>query len=155
MGNTEIPDDFSVKIDQVKTNLKSWTLLDWVLFFIIIPAILFLIYALPQNIKDTYFIFKYRKSLETANLVFAAFFAYTFMSLVLGILGVRLEDFDHPELFKSRILFYFLCGLLKVMLALIIFGGLILGMFMNLGESTSNGIAHFGGFITGLIVFFV
>jgi hypothetical protein len=57
-------------------------------------------------------------------------------------------------LFIPRILFYFLGGLLTVMLALIIVGDLNLGMFMNAGESTSNGIAHFRGFITGSIVFF-
>jgi hypothetical protein len=57
-------------------------------------------------------------------------------------------------LFIPRILFYFLGGLLTVMLALIIVGDLNLGMFMNVGESSSNGIAHFRGFITGLIVFF-
>jgi hypothetical protein len=230
MGNPEISNDFTVKIDQIKTNLKSWTLLEWVLVFVISPAILLLIYALPQETKDTYFIlntaeiwrlqtyflygythsqlyphlvgnvtvylialialfsFENNKqrfwimagssfllvplitSLLTIGLfhllgadvksqgfsaIVAAFVAYTFISIVLWILGDKLEDFDHPELFRSRILFYFLCGLLTVMLALIIVGGLSLGLFMNLGESTSNGIAHFGGFITMLIVFLV
>jgi hypothetical protein len=56
MGNPEIPGNYTEKIDQVKNNLKSWTLPEWVLFFVIIPAMLFLIYALPQEIKDTYFI---------------------------------------------------------------------------------------------------
>jgi hypothetical protein len=230
MGNPEISNDFTVKTDQVKNNLNSWTLFEWVLFVIVIPAILFLIYALPQEIKNSYFIlntadlwrlqtwflyaythsqlyphlvgnvpaylialialfsFENNKrrfwimagssfllvplitSLLTIGLfhflgadvksqgfsaIVAAFIAYTFISLVLWILGDRLEDFDHPELFKSKILFYFLCGLLTVMLALIIVGGLDLGLFMNRGESTSNGIAHFGGFITALIVFLV
>ena len=230
MGNSEISYDFTEKLVQLKTNLKSWTLLEWVLFFIIIPAILFLIYALPQEIKNsyfilntseilrlqTYFLFGYTHSqlyphlmgnvivylitlvaifsfennkrrfwimagrsfllvpiitsLLTMGLfnfigiginsqgfsaVVAAFIAYVFVSIVLWILGDKLEDFDHPELFKSRLLFYFLCGLLTIMLALIIVGGLSLGIFMNTGESTSNGIAHFGGFIIGIIVFWV
>ena len=36
---------------------------------------------------------------------------------------------------------------------MIIVAGLSLGQFIDTGESTSNGIAHFGGFITGVIVF--
>ena len=69
------------------------------------------------------------------------------------MLGDRLEDFDHPELFKSLVLFYFQCVLLTMMLAGIIVAGLSFGIFMNTGEGTSNGIAHFGGFVTGLIIF--
>jgi hypothetical protein len=230
MGNSEISNDFKVKFSQIKINLKSWTQTEWVLFFIVIPGLLFLIYTLPQEIKNTYFIlntteilrlqtwflfgyshsqlyphllgnviaylialiavfsFENNKrrfwimagssfllvpiitSLLTIGLfyfigiginsqgfsaVVAAFIAYVFVSIVLWILGDSLKDFDHPELFKSRILFYFLCGLLTIMLALIIVGGLSLGIFMNTGESTSNGIAHFGGFITGVLVFWV
>jgi len=52
-------------------------------------------------------------------------------------------------------LFYVMCGLLTVVLALIIVGGIDLGLFLNAGDSTSNGIAHFGGFITLLILFFL
>jgi len=71
-----------------------------------------------------------------------------------GQAGRTPDTFYHTELFIPRILFYFLGGLLTVMLALIIVGDLNLGMVMNVGESSSNGIAHFRGFITGLIVFF-
>ena len=56
MGNPAISSDFTGKLDQIKTNLKSWTLPEWVFFFVIIPALLFLIYLLPQEIKDSYFI---------------------------------------------------------------------------------------------------
>jgi hypothetical protein len=87
--------------------------------------------------------------------VVAALVACTIISLVLWIAGDRLNDFDHPELFRSRMLFFLLCGLMTMMLALIIVGGLSLGIFMNTGESTSNGIAYFGGFITMVIVFWV
>lgn len=229
MENSKFSTDFTKKIIQLKINLKSWTTLEWVLFFIIIPAILLLVYTLPQDIKNSYFILNTTNpwnlqtwllneythsqlyhlvsnviaylialiaifslednkrrfwimagssfllvpliaSLLTLGLfhflgfgvnsqgfsaTVAAFVAYTFISIVLWILGDRLEDFDHPEWFKSKLLFYFQCGLLTVMLALIIVGGLSLGQFMNTGESTSNGIAHFGGFITLLIVFLV
>jgi membrane associated rhomboid family serine protease len=85
--------------------------------------------------------------------VVAALIAYSIISLILWRLGDKLEDFDHPQLFRSRMLFLFLCGLLTIMLAGIIVAGLSLGIFMNTGDVTSNGIAHFGGFITGLIVF--
>jgi hypothetical protein len=222
--------DFKEKIDQVKINLKTWTHFEWVLFFMAIPALLVVIYVLPQEIKDTYFIlnsenlwnlqswllngythselyphletnvfvyfitliaifsFENNKrrfwimagssfllvpfvaSLLTIGLfhllgvavnsqgfsaVVASMVAYAIISLAVWILGERLNNFDHPLLFRSRMLFFFLCGLLTIMLALIIVGGLSLGIFTNTGESTSNGIAHFGGFITGIIVFWV
>jgi hypothetical protein len=83
----------------------------------------------------------------------AAFIAYAMVSIVLWMLGDMLEGFDHPEYFKSRLLFIILCGLLTVVLALVIVGGIDLGLFLNTGKSTSNGIAHFGGFITLLILF--
>jgi len=230
MGNAELSSDFTVKLDQLKTNLKSWTLFEWILFFVIIPDLLILIFLLPQEIKDSYFIlntgelwrlqtyllnsythsqlyphlvsnvivyllallavFSFENnrrrfrvmagcsflvvpiitSLLTMGLfhflglevrsqgfsgIVAAFIAYTLIGTVLWILGDTLEDFDHPEYSRSRILFYLMCGLLTFMLALIVVEGLNLGLFMNVGDSTNNGIAHFGGFITGLIVFLV
>jgi hypothetical protein len=230
MGNAELSSDFTVKLDQLKTNLKSWTFPEWVLFFVLIPALLFVIYLLPQEIKNSYFIlntgnfwrlqtyllnsythsqlyphlvsnvivyllaliavfsFENNKrrfwlmagssflvvpvitSLLTTGLfhfliievqsqgfsgIVAAFVAYTFISIILWILGDTLGDFDHPEYSRSRILFYLMCVLLTFILALIVVEGLTLGLFMNVGDSTNNGIAHFGGFITGLIVFLV
>jgi hypothetical protein len=220
--------DFSEKIAQAKTNLKSWTLPEWILFFVIIPAILLLIYTIPQNIKDSYFIlnttnswnvqtwflFSYTHSQIYPHLVGnvasylvalvavfslennkrrfwimaagsfllvpviaslltielfhvlgvgvnsqgfsaigAAFIAYAMISIVLWMIGDMLERFDHPEYFRSKLLFFILCGLLTVILALIIVGGIDVGLFLNSGDSTSNGIAHFGGFITLLILF--
>ena len=230
MGDQKFSTDFTQKIDQIKTNLKSWTIPEWVFFIVIIPAILFLIYTIPQDIKNSYFIlnttdfgnlqtwflFSYTHSQLYPHLVsnvivyliavialfslednkrrfwtmagstflivpiitsiltiglfhflriginsqgfsavVAALIAYSIISLILWRLGDKLEDFDHPQLFRSRMLFLFLCGLLTIMLALIIVGGLSLGIFISTGESTSNGIAHFGGFITGVLVFWV
>jgi len=230
MGTPTLSSDFTVKLDQLRTNLKSWTLQEWVLFFVIIPSLLFLIYGIPHEIKDSWFIlntgepwrlqtyilnsythsqlyphlvsnvtvyilalsavFSFENnrrrfrvmagcsfvivpiitSLLTIGLfhflglevrsqgfsgIVTAFIAYTFISIVLWILGDALEDFDHPEYSRSRILFYLMCGLLTFVLALIVVEGLNLGLFMNVGDSTNNGIAHFGGFITGLIVFLV
>lgn len=228
MGNPEISKDFTKNIDQIKINLKSWKLPEWILFFLVIPAVLFLIYLIPQDIKNSYFIlntanpwnlqtwflFSYTHSQLYPHLVGnvalyllallsvfsfennkrrfwimaagslllvpliaslltlgmftvlgvgvtslgfsaigAAFIAYAMVSIVLWILGDMLERFDHPEYFRSRLLFFVMCGLLTVVLALIIVGGIDLGLFLNMGESTSNGIAHFGGFITLLILF--
>ncbi len=228
MGNPEISKDFTKKIDQIKINLKSWKLPEWILFFVIIPAVLFLVYLIPQEIKNSYFIlntanpwnlptwflFSYTHSQLYPHLVGniasyllallavfsfennkrrfwimaagslllvpliaslltigmftvlgvgvtsqgfsaigAAFIAYAMISIVLWMLGDMLEGFDHPEHFRSRLLFIVMCGLLTVVLALIIVGGIDLGLFLNAGESTSNGIAHFGGFITLLILF--
>jgi hypothetical protein len=42
--------------------------------------------------------------------------------------------------------------LLAVILALIVVMGLESGVFMDVGGSVSNGIAHFGGFITSLVL---
>lgn len=228
MGTPEISRDFSEKISRIKTNLKSWTLTEWILFFVIIPALLLLIYALPPWIKDSYFIlnttsswnmqtwflFSYTHSQLYPHLVGnvasyllalfvvfsfennkrrfwimaagslllvpviaslltlglfhvlgfgmntqgfsaigAAFIAYAMVSIVIWILGDMLEGFDHPEYFSSRLRFIVMCGLLTVVLALIVVGGIDLGLFLNTGDSTSNGIAHFGGFITQLILF--
>ncbi len=228
MGDTEIPGDFRIKWYQLKTNLGSWTILEWILFFVIVPGVLVAINLLPLGIRDSYFILntgeiwklqtwflnsythseiyphlvsnvvvyffallaifsfendkrRFRvmagisfllvpiiSSLLTIGLfhllelqvrsqgfsaIVAAFLAYMFISIILWILGDTLRDFDHPENSRSLLLFYLMCGLLTFILALIVVEGLNLGLFMNVGDSTNNGIAHFGGFITGLIVF--
>ena len=87
--------------------------------------------------------------------IVAAFLAYMFISIILWILGDMLGDFDHPEYSRSGIMFYLMCGLLTLILVLIVVEGLTLALFVSMGDSTNNGIAHFGGFITGLIVFLV
>ncbi len=85
--------------------------------------------------------------------IVAALLAYMFISIILWMLGDTLGDFDHPEYSRSLVLFYLMCGLLTFILALIVVEGLNLGLFMNTGNSTDNGIAHFGGFMTNLIAF--
>lgn len=83
----------------------------------------------------------------------AAFIAYAMISIVIWGLGDIPEGFDHTEHFRWRLLFIVMCGLLIVVRALIIVGGIDIGLFLNAGDSTSNGIAHFGGFPTLLILF--
>ena len=230
MGDTEISGDFRIKRDQLKTNLGSWTIPEWILFFVIVPGILVAINLLPQRIRDSYFIlntgeiwnlqtwflnsythsqiyphlvsnvvvyffallaiFSFENdkrrfqvmagssfllvpiisSLLTIGLfhllglqvrsqgfsaIVAALLAYMFISIILWILGDTLSEFDHPENSRSLLLFYLMCGMLTFILALIVVEGLNLGLFMNAGDSTNNGIAHFGGFVTGLIVFLI
>ncbi len=230
MVDRAVSSDFRIKLDQLKTNLVSWTILERIFFFVIIPGLLVAIYLLPQGIRDSYFIlntgeiwrlqtwffnsythselyphlvsnivvyflalfaifsFENNKrrfrlmagcsfllvpvisSLLTIGLfhllgiqvrsqgfsaIVAAFLGYMFISIIIWILGDTLGDFDHPEYSRSGVLFYLMCGLLTFILALIVVEGLTLGLFMNAGGSTNNGIAHFGGFITGLIVFLV
>jgi TRAP-type C4-dicarboxylate transport system permease large subunit len=81
--------------------------------------------------------------------------AYLMILIAVWLLGDTLKDFDHPENSSSKLLFYVACGLLTLILAVIVVGGVNMGMFTSVGNETTNGIAHFGGFMTGLIVFLV
>jgi membrane associated rhomboid family serine protease len=83
----------------------------------------------------------------------AALLAYAIFIVVIWVDRDRLEILDFPE-FKAqkKILYYVIWVLLTIMAAFIVLLGIDLGQFLNAGGFTSNGIAHFGGFITGLIV---
>lgn len=84
----------------------------------------------------------------------AAFFAYAFLTGVTFLLRGRLELFDRKELFtRSRLLFYVLNGMLAFLFGTVVFEGILLGQFASTGSAVSNGIAHFGGFVTGLTAF--
>ncbi|MCX6686749.1 MAG: hypothetical protein NTV10_08990 [Methanoregula sp.] len=217
------------KIDQLKSNLKAWNLSDGLIFFGIIPLLLLMIFALPQAVRDAYFIFHTSDliSLQTwvlngythtefyphmmGNLAFygiamcaifafetnrrrfylmagislfivpiictfltiglwhllgsntsmqgfsgtnAAFLAYAFMVSVTWLLSGRLELFDHKESFAGSSWRYYISYILMtIIVALIVLIGIVEGQFIPAGNVISNGIAHFGGFITGLIVF--
>jgi len=214
-------------VAQIKINLRSWSFFDWLFLWGVIPAVLFVVYALPQSIKNNFFI------LDTANLwglqtyilsaythselywhlignvafyfvtlfvIFAfennkrrfrimvmssfllvpiitailtitffrilgltrtsqgfsaidgAFLAYTIFITVIWIVQNAFEEFDHPELFAGKKIIYYAClVLLIIMLGLFVFEGITFGQFLNSGGQNTNGIAHFGGFITGLI----
>ncbi len=216
-------------LDQIKTNLRSWCFFEWVFFWGVIPAVLFIVYAIPQNIKNTFFI------LNTANpwgipayflcaythtqlyehlignvafywvtllVIFAfennkrrfwimvlcsfllvpvitsiltisffgflglvkisqgfsaidgAFLAYAIIITVIGIVQDTFERFDHPELFAGKKFQYYISLVLScVILGMIGIMGITFGLFVNADGQTVNGLAHFGGFITGLIVF--
>jgi hypothetical protein len=225
------PASFLSKIEQVKSNFRNWRSSEWVIFWGIIPALLLVVYALPQTIKDDYFILNtvYPWNLQTwflssythsqlyphlvGNLAFyfivllmifafednrrrfrlvaswaflvvpvissvltvsfwsllgrnvtgqgfsaviGALLAYAMFIFVIWGIQDRLPVFDRPELFAgSRIRFLVLQVLLTIMLVLIMVMGLLSGTFMDAGGSVSNGIAHFGGYVTSLIVLFL
>jgi hypothetical protein len=44
------------RLDQLKSNLRRWKPLEWVLFWGVVPAILLLVFALPQAVRDEYLI---------------------------------------------------------------------------------------------------
>ena len=54
--------DYSLKIEQIKSNFRNWNFYEWIVFWVMIPVFLFVVYSLPQPIKDNWFI------LNTANL---------------------------------------------------------------------------------------
>jgi len=217
------------KIDQLKSNLKARKLSDWLVFFVIIPLLLLVIFALPQPVRDAYFIFHTSDLLRLqtwvmneythselfphmiGNMVLyfitilaifsfennrkrfclmagisfllvpvicsfltlglwhffgsdtsgqgfsginAAFLAYAFMIGVTWLLSGGLELFDHKELFRGPAWRYYVSYILMtIMVALIVLLGILEGLFLPAGNAISNGIAHFGGFITGLISF--
>jgi TRAP-type C4-dicarboxylate transport system permease large subunit len=85
-----------------------------------------------------------------------AFLAYAMFIFVIWGLQEKLEVFDHPEVFPgTRARFLVLQLLLALILVLIVVMALISGIFTEAGGSVTNGIAHFGGFITGLLVLLV
>jgi hypothetical protein len=88
--------------------------------------------------------------------VIGALLAYAMFIFVVWGLQERLSVFDHPELFAgSGARFTVLKVLLTVILVLIMVMGLLSGIFMDAGGSVSNGIAHFGGFVTSLLILFL
>lgn len=219
------------KINQVKKNLKNWNFSEWVIFWVAIPTLLFVVYALPQNIKDAYFI------LDTQNLwrvqtfllssythsqfyphlienlafyfvvllmiflfennkrrfwilacwslfivppisssltiilwdifggnttgqgfsaIIGAFLAYAMFIFIIWGIHDEIEVFDDPDFIpRSKLRFQLSKILITVMLVLIVVMGFISGIFTDVGGAISNGIAHFGGFITSLIVLLV
>jgi hypothetical protein len=217
------------KIDQLKINLKAWKISDWLIFFVIIPMVLLLIFALPQAVRDVYFIFHTSDLLRLQTYVLsgythselfphlvtnlavygiamcaifafetnrrrfylmggvslfivpiistfltiglwhflgsktsmqgfsgtnAAFLAYALMIFVTWFLSGKLERFDHMESFAGSSWRYYISYILMtIIVALIVIIGIVEGQFIPAGNTISNGIAHFGGFITGLIVF--
>jgi hypothetical protein len=88
--------------------------------------------------------------------VTGALLAYAMFAFIIWGVGEGLVVLDRPGLFAgSRARYLMVKILLAVILALIVVMGVETGVFMDVGGSVSNGIAHFGGFITGLAVVLV
>lgn len=85
----------------------------------------------------------------------AAFFAYALTIFLVWLLHDFLPAFQHPEKMtgRNKIVYYLLCGLVGCAFIMISTMGLQWGSFIQGETGVSNGIAHFGGFVTGLIVF--
>ena len=223
--------DYRVKIGQARANLRNWRWYEWAVFWGLVPALLLAIYALPEPVKDRYFIlntqFPWRIGtwflssythtqlyphlagnlalyLVTLLMIFAfesdrrrfwiaaawsfgivpfigsgltailwglfgksatgqgfsavngAFLAYAMFIFVVWGLQERLLVLDHPELFSgTRARFLVVQVLVAVLVALIVVMGLVSGVFTDVGGEVTNGIAHFGGFITSLGVLLV
>lgn len=231
MEGPELPARLSSQLDQVLSNLKHRKFHEWAILWGLVPAFLLLVYALPQGIRDDYFILstvypwrvqtwflssythselyphlagnlafyfvalsmifafesdRWRFRLMAAwsfcivplitsfltvffwgligrttsgqgfSAVIGALLAYAMFIFVIWGLQEKLPVFDHPELFSgSRVRFLVLQVLLAVMLVLIMVMGLMTGIFTDVGGSVTNGIAHFGGYVSSLIVLFV
>ncbi|MCX6730183.1 MAG: hypothetical protein NT058_01660 [Candidatus Portnoybacteria bacterium] len=229
MGKQELIVGFRGRYSQIVSNLKSWSFFEWIFFFVLVPLLLFLVYLLPQNFKDTYLVFntselfriqtflvneythssfdhilgnvkfyliailvifafennkqRFRIMVSSAFLIVpivAAFLTVIFWSSInrntvsqgFSGIGAALSAYaimvflfwamhDVMPLFKQSKKFtirqypvyIIMCILVAATFILVIVFGLQLGMFIEGGGAVSNGIAHFGGFITGLIVF--
>ena len=229
MGRQELISGFQGRYFQIIRNLKSWSYFEWIFFFIVIPVILFLIYLLPQNIKDNFFIFdttqlfrfqtyllneythstfdhifgnfkiyliallaifafednKRRFTIMAASALLlvpiiaailtvifwnligkntvsqgfsgitAAFMAYALTIFIVWAMHDFLPMLKHPEKFigRQQIGYFAICALVAFAFAIITSMGLLLGSFVSGENFVSNGVAHFGGFVTGMIVF--
>ena len=231
LGERRATPGYILKINQARSNLKRWSPLEWVTFWIVVPAVLLVVYSLPQAIKDRFFILntQYPGRVGTwflssythsqlyphliGNLAFylvvllmiflfennkrrfrilagwsflvvpfissfltillwstfngtvtgqgfsaiiGAFLAYAMFAFVTWGIGEEIQVFDRPESYPiPKIRLNVSKVLVMVILALIVVMGLQMGIFTDAGGSVSNGIAHFGGFITALVLLFV
>lgn len=116
--------------------------------FLLVPAVCSMLTICLWHMFGT------NTSMQGFSGIDAALVAYAFMAGVTWFLSEKLEVFDYPEAFDgSRGKYLLTNALLAFMLGMIVFAGIELGFFANTGTAITNGIAHFGGFMTGLIVF--
>ena len=221
--------EYRVRLRNILSNLASRSPTEWLLFWIVVPAILLLVYALPDDIRNQYFvlntaqlfipsiflssythsqlyphllgnlafyfvvlamIFAFEDNRRRFRLmagwaflavpvasslltmlfwgflgrtttgqgfsaIVGALLAYAMFIFVVWGLEDKLSVFDHPEEFTGdRIRFLVLQVLLAVMLVLIMVMGLLTGIFTDVGGSVTNGVAHFGGYMSSLLILF-
>jgi hypothetical protein len=87
----------------------------------------------------------------------AALIAYALMTFIMWAYHDFLPYFEHPDLSTGRkkVVYYIVIGLLSIVFIAVSLHGLQQGFFIDTGTAVSNGIAHFGGFITGLTAFLI
>ncbi|PKL64034.1 MAG: hypothetical protein CVV32_10245 [Methanomicrobiales archaeon HGW-Methanomicrobiales-3] len=231
MGKQELIAGVKERSSQISNNLKSWSKFEWVLFFVIIPLLLFVVFLLPQNVKDVYLIFNTTEIFQVhtiilhaythstfdhlignvtfyifvlaviflfendkkrfwilmgcafllvpvINAVFTFIFwnflnkdttsqgfsgiaatlsAYALMAFIFWGLHDVMPMFRNTTKLKGReyIGYTVMCVLLAIVIGCIILFGFQLGQFISGENVVSNGIAHFSGFIVGLLVLFL
>lgn len=231
MGKQELIAGVKERFSQIAYNLKSWSKPEWVLFFIIIPLLLFVVFLFPQNVKDVYLIFNTTELFRVHTIILhsythsafehffgnvqfyfivliwiflfendkkrfwimmgcvfllvpvinsistvifwnllsrsttsqgfsgiaAALSAYALMAFVFWGLHDVMPMFRNTTKLKGReyIGYTVMCVLLAIVIGCIILFGFQLGQFIPGENAVSNGIAHFSGFIIGLLVLFL
>jgi hypothetical protein len=108
------------KLIQYNPNLEKWNKADFFCFFIVIPAILLLIFLLPQPVKDAFFIlnsasFSY-SSLLLANYTHTVFLGHLFPNLMVYLCALIV--IFNLEVEKKR--FYIISLLLFLPISIII-----------------------------------
>jgi hypothetical protein len=123
-------------------------------FWIMVKSSFLLVPIITATLTITFFrILGLTGTSQGFSAIDGAFLAYTIFITVIWIVQDAFEEFDRPELFAGKkINYYISLVLLILMLGLFVYVGIIFGEFVNAGGQTINGIAHFGGFITGLII---
>jgi hypothetical protein len=231
MEEPAFPAKLSSKRYLITSNLKRWTFYEWAIFWGFVPVFLFLVYALPQAIKNNYFILTtaYPWRVQTwvlssythsqlyphliGNLIFyfvvlsvifvfenkrsrfwlLAFWSFCVVPVITSFLTIgfwslldsntsgqgfsaingallayailsfstwgMLEFFEvinHPEKLQvSKLRFHVgKVGMVAIVILIIIMG-FISGLFFVADGATVNGLAHFGGFFSGLIVLLI
>ena len=126
---------------------RFWTMM--ALAFIIVPVIASLL-----TIGFWYLLGRTTASQGFSG-INAALIAYALMIFIMWLYHDFLPYFEHPDLSTGRkkILYYIIIGLLSFVFGIVSLYGLQQGFFIDMGTSVSNGIAHFGGFVTGAIGF--
>jgi len=76
--------DYTLKLEQIRSNLKNWNFYEWILFWVAIPALLFVVYSLPQSIKDEYFILNTENLWRVQTFLFSS---YTHSQLYPHLIG--------------------------------------------------------------------
>ncbi len=70
MVDSELSTNYSsFKFNQIKQNIKSWSLKYWIFFYLVIPVLLIIILYLPQTTKDNFFILKTSQFFEIATIL--------------------------------------------------------------------------------------